>query len=192
MGNPQEKLKSLRERYGLSIRKLGSLINMSFSALSRIERGEGSPNMKTINALTHFFNVTSDYLLGEDKEGFLLFYEEGDKTYCDMISEEELDKYIEDKEIEESVGPKNIIRTITSQKLIGKIKQSFYYGKDGVVHNIYLDNKKNTNKIDKDSIKFFDDESFKIWRAYMSLPQPQKKLVDDLILNLAGGNTRNG
>lgn len=149
---------------------------MSFSALSRIERGEGSPNMKTINALTHFFNVTSDYLLGEDKEGFLLFYEEGDKTYCDMISEEELDKYIEDKEIEESVGPKNIIRTIISQKLIGKIKQSFYYGKDGVVHNIYLDNKKNTNKIDKDSIKFFDDESFKIWRAYMSLPQPQKKL----------------
>lgn len=189
---PKDIIRSLRERYNLSLRGLSSHINIGSSGLSKMERGEISLTMKTINTLTHFFNVTSDYLLGESKEGFLLFYEEGDKTYCDMISEEELDKYIKGKEIEESVGPKSIIRTITSQKLIGKIKQAFYYGKDGVVHNIYLENKKNTNKIDKDSIKFFDDESFKIWRAYMSLPQPQKKLVDDLILNLAGGNTRNG
>lgn len=191
MGNPQKIMKSLRERYGLSIRKLGSLINISFSALSRIERGEGLPNMKTINALTHFFNVTSNYLLGEDKEGFILFYEEDDKTFCDIISEEELDKYIENKEIEESIGPKSIIRHITSQKLINKIKQGLYYGKDGVVHNIYAENKKDEITPQFDS-QFLDNESFNIFKAYMSLSTSQKKLVDELILSLAGGNKNNG
>lgn len=197
MKTPNIIIKELRERYGLSIRKLGSLIDISFSSLSRIERGGGSPNMGTVNALTHFFNVTSDYLLGSDDKGFLLFYEEGEKTYCDIITEEELDKYIENKEVEEHVGLSNIVRNITSQQLINKIKQGIYYDKDDIVHNPYVDLSMNIYKKIKNDLpnnltnKYINKEKVEIIKAYMSLSDVQRKLVDDLVLSLAGGN-KNG
>lgn len=60
----QIRLRELRENKGLSARKLASLMGLSQSAIGQFERGTTLPALDTLVAMSNYFGVTTDYLLG--------------------------------------------------------------------------------------------------------------------------------
>lgn len=58
------RLKSLRLENNLTQKELAKKLNMQNTAISKYELGEREPDIKTLNKLSEFFNVTLDYLLG--------------------------------------------------------------------------------------------------------------------------------
>lgn len=62
------RIKELRQKNNLTLRGLGSKINMSSSRISQYEMGKREPKLETWQALADFFNVSVPYLQGiEDK-----------------------------------------------------------------------------------------------------------------------------
>ncbi len=57
-------LKKLRLQHKLTLRELAEKVNMHYTTLSSIESNKTHFNNDYIKALTTFFNVSSDYLLG--------------------------------------------------------------------------------------------------------------------------------
>lgn len=62
------KIKELRDSRKLTVRELGSNIGMSFSHISKIERGENSPSIETLEKLAEFFNIDISYFFIEQKD----------------------------------------------------------------------------------------------------------------------------
>ncbi len=60
-----ERLKDLRKEKGLTLEQLEIATGLSRSAISCWEKGTRIPNAKAIITLARFFEVTTDYLLGE-------------------------------------------------------------------------------------------------------------------------------
>lgn len=58
------RLRELRKERGLSLRDLDEKVGISFTALGLIENGKRSLNNVDLKALTDFFGVSADYLLG--------------------------------------------------------------------------------------------------------------------------------
>lgn len=58
------RLKELREESGLSQYKFANKIGVSQSTVGNWESGTREPNFDMISKLAEFFNVTTDYLLG--------------------------------------------------------------------------------------------------------------------------------
>lgn len=58
------RLRELRKKRGLSLRELSKMLNMSFSNIATIERGESQLREDTARLFADFFGVTTDYLLG--------------------------------------------------------------------------------------------------------------------------------
>lgn len=58
------RLKELRMKNNLTLRELDEKVNINYSQLARIERGESMLTQQHIEVLTSFFNVSADYLLG--------------------------------------------------------------------------------------------------------------------------------
>ena len=63
-----EKLKELREESKLSIKKLGNKINVSDATICRWENGLADIKSDDLIAVTKFFKVTTDYLLGLEED----------------------------------------------------------------------------------------------------------------------------
>lgn len=61
MGN---RLRELRKEKGLTLRDLAEKVNMSFSNIATLERGDSQLREDTARLFADFFNVSSDYLLG--------------------------------------------------------------------------------------------------------------------------------
>jgi len=61
------RLRELRKSRNLSLRELDEKVNINYSQLARIERGESYLNQQHIDVLSHFFGVTADYLLGKSE-----------------------------------------------------------------------------------------------------------------------------
>lgn len=61
-----KRLQWMRERRGISRRRLSELCGLSKNSIARYERGEGEPNMESLIALADFFDVSIDYLLCRD------------------------------------------------------------------------------------------------------------------------------
>lgn len=59
-----ERIKELRLEQGVSQSTLGNSIGVSQKAVDYWERGVNEPKASYIVKLAHFFNVSSDYLLG--------------------------------------------------------------------------------------------------------------------------------
>ena len=59
-----EKLKELRCERGLSLIELSKNLKISIATLSRWENGINDVNGEGLEALSEFFGVTTDYLLG--------------------------------------------------------------------------------------------------------------------------------
>lgn len=65
MADFPERLKLLRQNYGLSQQKLADEIGtISKSSINMYERGAREPSMETMEALADFFNVDLAYLFG--------------------------------------------------------------------------------------------------------------------------------
>ena len=61
-----KRLKKLREDSGLSTRALGELIGTSNATISRYETGKRDPDLVLVHNIAKYFNVTIEYLCGED------------------------------------------------------------------------------------------------------------------------------
>lgn len=62
------RIKALRKGKGLSQDELARVLNLHQTAVSQWETGKTSPDMSVIPALSAFFNVTADYILGISDE----------------------------------------------------------------------------------------------------------------------------
>lgn len=61
-----ERLKKLREDQGLSTRALGEIVGTSNATISRYETGKRDPDLILVHNIAQYFNVTIEYLCGED------------------------------------------------------------------------------------------------------------------------------
>lgn len=77
------RIKELRTQMHKSLRDVASELNISYSSLSKYERGVQQPSYETLMKMADYFNVTTDYLIG----------------YTDIRT-----KNIEDKAIVEKTG----------------------------------------------------------------------------------------
>ena len=66
-----ERLRKLRNEKGLSTRALGEIIGVSNATISRYETGKRDPDLLVVNKIANYFNVTIEYLCGEDINGDL-------------------------------------------------------------------------------------------------------------------------
>lgn len=57
-------LRKLRAEAGISGEELGKQIGLDKSSISRLEKGETTPKSSTLIALSNYFNVSTDYLMG--------------------------------------------------------------------------------------------------------------------------------
>ncbi len=63
-----EKLRELRKEKGISLKELGSVVNVAESTMSLYENGKRQPDYETLLKLAEYFGVTVDYLLRGDNE----------------------------------------------------------------------------------------------------------------------------
>ena len=75
----QKRFKELRLERDLSLRDLGERIGLNYSTIACYETGKREPNIETLKKLTSFFEVSLDYICGEDKYIYVL-YENAKKT----------------------------------------------------------------------------------------------------------------
>lgn len=61
-----ERLKKLREEHGLSTRALGEIVGTSNATISRYETGKRDPDLILVHNIAQYFNVSIEYLCGED------------------------------------------------------------------------------------------------------------------------------
>ena len=82
-----EKLAALRKQKGITQDKLAEALYVSRTAISKWESGRGYPNIESLKAIAHFFDITVDELLLTDE---LLTIAEQDakrreKHFCDLV-----------------------------------------------------------------------------------------------------------
>ncbi len=63
-----EKLRTLRQRQGLSQDQLGDMLGVHQTHIGRIERGEKTPNARMILKISRIFNVPADQLIKDELE----------------------------------------------------------------------------------------------------------------------------
>ncbi|MED1790341.1 helix-turn-helix transcriptional regulator [Brevibacillus laterosporus] len=59
-----ERLRSLRNENGLTLRQLSERLNITYSALGKYERNEREPDFETLEKIATYFGVMIDYLIG--------------------------------------------------------------------------------------------------------------------------------
>lgn len=57
------RIKELRTEMHKSLRDVASELNISYSSLSKYERGDQQPSYETLIRIANYFNVTTDYLM---------------------------------------------------------------------------------------------------------------------------------
>lgn len=62
-----KRLRKLREREKMDRKKLGECCGMSKATISKYERGEREPTARSLEKIADFFGVTTDFLLGREK-----------------------------------------------------------------------------------------------------------------------------
>lgn len=106
------RVKELRTRYHLSLRDLSSKVNINFSNLSRIERGEIKAFTSTMEKFSDFFNVDMEYIIGKSPIGINVSYDIrniGKGTI--QLNTDELDYFIECG-LEEEITEHGIVRFV--------------------------------------------------------------------------------
>ena len=64
-----EKLRTLREKHGLSVRQLAGDLNIkSTGYITNLEKGRSLPSIPLLVKIAHFFDVSSDQLIMDDFE----------------------------------------------------------------------------------------------------------------------------
>lgn len=63
-----EKLRALREQRGLTLRQLSDLVEVGYSYISKMERGEKTPNVAMLVKIADFFEVSFDDLIRDERD----------------------------------------------------------------------------------------------------------------------------
>ena len=63
----KERLKELRAERNITQQELGKLVNMSKMAISHWEKGHSEPSISQLIALSNYFEVSVDYLIGKSE-----------------------------------------------------------------------------------------------------------------------------
>jgi len=114
-----KRLKELRKAKGLNQQELGNLVNVTKVSICCYEKETRTPNLETFQDLSRVFNVSADYLLGNDVKVNVV--KEGEETYSISVPKECADLYNElllDKELYRKImteDPKRIA------ELLGKL-----------------------------------------------------------------------
>lgn len=74
--NKLEILKELRKEKNVTQIEIAKALNISQKAYSYYERGEREPSIGILISLANFFNVTIDYMLGQEKNKYFALTEE--------------------------------------------------------------------------------------------------------------------
>lgn len=114
-----KRLKDLRKAKGLNQQDLGNLVNVTKVSICCYEKGTRTPNLETFQDLLNVFNVSADYLLGNDIKADVV--KEGEETYtvnipkeaADLFNELKLNKDLYRKVMEDD--PKRLV------ELLGKL-----------------------------------------------------------------------
>ena len=106
-----ERIKSLRERENLTQKEMADILAISKSTYVKYERGEREPRYGTLVALSQYFDVTTDYILGKSDE---------ENPHIERINE--LGSFINSNEFIAAQGEnlKNV------QKMIADLEQIIY------------------------------------------------------------------
>lgn len=60
----RERLSQLRKEKGLTQLDLATILNTTQRRISYLEQGKVEPDLSTLVALAHYFEVSTDYLIG--------------------------------------------------------------------------------------------------------------------------------
>jgi len=63
-----DKIKELRQKYGLSQTKLAEIAELSPAAISQFEKGVRKPSFEAIQKLANALNVSADYFLDRENK----------------------------------------------------------------------------------------------------------------------------
>ena len=63
-----KRLTNLREKRGLQKKQLADILNVSIACISQYEKGTSMPGYDILLAIARYFNVTVDYLLGNEDD----------------------------------------------------------------------------------------------------------------------------
>lgn len=118
------RLKELRNRYGLSLRFISEKCGLSFTSINRIEREISDTKTENLKKLSSFFGVTTDYLIGKDDHGIKVIYEYGKHPFGGLIDEKELDRLTGTKDLEEVVTSAGIERYVTGKSAFDRFLQT--------------------------------------------------------------------
>lgn len=88
-----KRLKDLRKAKGLNQQDLGNLVNVTKVSICCYEKGTRTPNLETFQDLLNVFNVSADYLLGNDINVKVI--KEGTEPYMISMSNETVDLFKE-------------------------------------------------------------------------------------------------
>lgn len=61
-----EKLRTLRNRQGLSLRELGKRLDVSHTFVAQIEKGKKTPNVEMVLKISRIFNISTDVLIKDE------------------------------------------------------------------------------------------------------------------------------
>lgn len=112
-----KRLKELRKDKDLSQKELGNLINVTKVSICCYEKGTRTPNIETFQDLLNVFNVSADYLLGNDLKANVI--KEGEEPYiinlpkeaASLLKELERDKDLYRKVMEDD--PKRVVELLS-------------------------------------------------------------------------------
>ncbi len=163
------RLKRLRLEANISLRELQNYTGITNSVLSVLESGKRPFRQTHIDALSSFFNVTSDFLLGRSDYGYKVFPEYGTDEL--ILSEAEYNRLIAHinvsviykghpttkVEVDTPVEEQNVVMSshIVYRELKGTVDE---YDLQETLYQKYLEKGKHmtTNEL-KRTIKFIDD-----------------------------------
>lgn len=80
------KIKELRELYKKTQDDLAKFLGVAPQTIYKYEKGINEPDLKTINKIAEYFNVTTDYLLGRTDNPSEKKYKHLDNTLIGRVS----------------------------------------------------------------------------------------------------------
>ncbi|MFA5407942.1 MAG: helix-turn-helix transcriptional regulator [Bacilli bacterium] len=81
-----KRLKELRKARGLNQQQVGNMVNVTKVSICCYEKGTRTPNLETFQDLLDAFNVSADYMLGNDAKANVI--QESGETYTVNIPRE--------------------------------------------------------------------------------------------------------
>jgi len=103
-----ENIKNLRSKKNVTQEELSAYLNISFQSVSKWERGENMPDIQTLAALSNYFDVTTDELLGMGKIRGEYFNNEFYDKEHKLMKEKKYDELIDLLQSARKVYPHNI------------------------------------------------------------------------------------